>query len=89
MFGQFLVLREQIKVDDAETGSDGIEISFGFHVLLLGAGAVIADVHGEVERQEEVDPLFLHPVQCQKYPYVVHGHRVELVDELPTTEDDD
>ena len=85
-------LREQAKVDDAETGSDGIEISLGVRVLLLGAAgaaaAALADGHGEVERQDEVDPLLLYSVQRQKYPYVVHGRRVELLDGLLPTEDD-
>ena len=48
----FLILREQIKVNDAETRSDGIEIALGFRVLLLGAGVTVTDAHGEVERQD-------------------------------------
>ena len=85
----FLVSREQLKVDDTETRSDGMESALGFHILLLGTCVAGADAHGKVERQDEIDPLFLHSVQRHEDPYVVHGRRIKLLDALLATEDGD
>lgn len=59
--------------------------------LLLSAGVpvTVTDAHREVERQDEVYLLFLHPVQRHKDPYVVHRCLVELLDALFASEDND
>lgn len=68
-----------------KTSGDTEECFIGSIVLFLRTGGTPVGVHGEIERQDNINPPFLQSVQSHEDAQVVIKRLVKLLHALATT----